>query len=303
MHEVVSSFPHSWTRCAVGGETRFCSKCDCCHTLKPALGSTPITGRSMVTGVKMSKLAFVEGTGSVRVLVLHGWALDSSIWHASRAETNLDRFTYAYLDFSGYGPDEGVREPAQGIDGMASEALAATDELGWDSFAILGHSMGGTTALRVTTLAPDRVSSVVALTPVAPSGTPLDAETYEAFRSAFPNSGPTLGGLAPYLTPEQLRNIVSRSHLTMDQSIWDAYLSNWTGADFANSLDRYSGPVTLVYGDSDPFVTKEYLAGTAAAMKQADLVPIASAGHYPMVENAAAAVALWEAALTDKNGK
>lgn len=89
----------------------------------------------------------------------------------------------------------------------------------------------------------------------------------------------------------------------MDQSIWDAYLANWTGANFADSLDSYQGPVTLAYGDSDPFVTKDYLAGTAEAMKQATLVPIASAGHYPMVENTAETVSLWEAALTNKSGE
>lgn len=134
----------------------------------------------------MSNVAIVEGTGGQRVLVLHGWALDSSIWNSSRAETDLARFTYAYLDFSGYGPGEGPREPAAGVDGMAAEALAAADQLGWDSFTVLGHSMGGTTALRVATMAPTRVTAVAALTPTAPSGTPLDADTYEGFRSAFP---------------------------------------------------------------------------------------------------------------------
>ena len=88
---------------------------------------------------------------------------------------------------------------------------------------------------------------------------------------------------------------MSRLHLTMGQAIWVAHLSDWTGADFANSRDRYSGPVTLVSGDSDPVVRKEYLAGTAAVVKQTELVPIASAGNYPMVESTAAAAALWEA--------
>jgi pimeloyl-ACP methyl ester carboxylesterase len=51
---------------------------------------------------------------------------------------------------------------------MAASAMAAADSLGWDHFDILGHSMGGATALRVATLTPERVSAVVALTPVSP---------------------------------------------------------------------------------------------------------------------------------------
>ncbi len=61
-----------------------------------------------------------EGSGEARVLVLHGWALDSSVWAATQLETNLEEFTYAYYDFPGYGPDESLgRDSAEGIDGMA----------------------------------------------------------------------------------------------------------------------------------------------------------------------------------------
>ena len=162
--------------------------------------------------------------------------------------------------------------------------------------------LGGATALRIATIAPDRVTGVVALTPVAPSGTPLDDATYEAFRSAFPESGPTLGSLAPNLSAGQLANIVSRSHATMDQGVWDAYLKNWTSADFADALGGYDGPVTLAYGEDDGFVTKDYLAATAEALANAELVPIPAAGHYPMVENPAVSVDLWESALTASNG-
>jgi hypothetical protein len=38
-------------------------------------------------------------------------------------------------------------------------------------------------------------------------------------------------------------------------------------------------------------------------VEENELVPIASAGHYPMVEKAAAAVAPWEASPTDENGE
>lgn len=252
----------------------------------------------------MGNVAVVEGHGDIRVLVLHGWALDSSIWSAARSEIDLETFIYAFVDFSAYGPARAnAGSPADGIDGMAAEALAAADELGWDKFAVLGHSMGGATAIRVATLAPDRVASVVALTPVSASGTPLDEATYEAFRSSFPDSGPTLGGLAPHLSPAQLQNIVSRSHEVMDQSVWDAYLANWTGASFADSLSLYGGPVTIAYGASDPFVTKEYIGDTAAALTNATVVPIESAGHYPMVEQTVQTVALWENALNSAEGR
>lgn len=242
---------------------------------------------------------FVEGSGDTRVLVLHGWALDSAVWAATRLETDLHRFTYAFVDFSGYGPNQSeAGRSADGIDGMATQALAAADELGWKSFTVLGHSMGGAAALRLATMAPDRVSSVVALTPVSPFGTPFDEETYKGFESAYSNPGPTLGGLAPHLTDSQLQNIVSRSQMVLDRDVWETYLANWSNSAFGGELPRYSGQVVLAYGASDPFVTKEYLQATADALPHASMIAIENAGHYPMVEQPVQTVRLWEDAIT-----
>ncbi|AKO52810.1 hydrolase [Marinobacter psychrophilus] len=244
----------------------------------------------------MNGIAAVEGSGAQRVLVLHGWALDSKVWLDTRALIDHTRFTYAYFDFPGYGSNRSATL-ADGMEGMAASALAAAASLGWDHFDILGHSMGGATALRVATLAPERVSAVVALTPVSPQGTPLDEATYESFKSAWADPSPVLRGLAPHLTAEQLDNIVGYSRATMNQSVWEAYLENWTKADFFNTLKNCSTPVTLAYGDSDPFVTAEYLSNTASSLSSGTLVAIDNAGHYPMVENSRETVRLWESAF------
>lgn len=181
---------------------------------------------------------------------------------------------------------------------MAQAALAAADELGWDSFAVLGHSMGGATALRVATLAPEKVTSVVALTPVSPQGTQLGEEGYESFRSAWSDPGPALGSLAPHLTDDQLRSIVARNRASMDQTAWERYLANWTETSFAEEIGTFPAPTTVAYGASDPFVTADYLADTVARLRAGKLVPIEGAGHYPMVEQPETTVRLWEEALT-----
>src|SRR5687767_10753338 len=54
-------------------------------------------------GTAVNAIAAIEGNGDHRVLVLHGWALDSSVWLKARALTDQSRFTYAYVDFPGYG--------------------------------------------------------------------------------------------------------------------------------------------------------------------------------------------------------
>ena len=248
----------------------------------------------------VSGVSSIEGTGDTKVLVLHGWGMDSSVWNWCREDLDLDTFTYAFFDFPGYGSHR-PHAPADGVDGMARAGLQAVDELGWTSFAVLGHSMGGGTAMRVATLAPERVTAVCALTPISPGGTPLDEDTYNSFQSAYPDCGPTLLSLAPFLTESQLEEMVSFSGSTLDKQVWDAYLANWTGAHFAEQIGDFNAPTTLVVGDGDPFVTNEYLAATLAGLSSGSMINIAGAGHYPMVEQPGQTVAIMEKALSAAN--
>lgn len=244
-----------------------------------------------------SKIAAIEGAGDRKVLVLHGWALDSGVWLASRARSNTRDFTWAYVDFPGYGVNRSL-PPAQGIDGMAQAALAAADALGWKSFSVVGHSMGGATAMRVATLRPDSVSRVVAITPVSPGGTPLDEATFAAFDGAWQDPGAAIkGNLSPHIKADDLARLVDRNRASMDKATWTAYLKNWTSPNFMNDLQKFTGPITVLYGETDPFVTSAYLQATVAAAPNASLQAIALAGHYPMVENTASTQEAVEAAL------
>lgn len=242
-------------------------------------------------------IAVVEGIGDRRVLVLHGWALDSGVWLTARALSDVSKFTFAYVDFPGYGAARN-EPPAVGMEEMSRAALAAADELGWEQFSILGHSMGGAAALQVATLAPQQILSVVAVTPASPSGTPLDEETYAAFAGAWADPGAAIkGGLAPEIDDEDLRRIVARNRASLDQATWDTYLANWTSPSFLDEVRELTMPVTIFYGESDPFVTPAYLADTVNTLKDGTFEMLPGAGHYPMIEAPASSVPLWEAAL------
>lgn len=249
----------------------------------------------------MSSIAAVDGVGPQRVIVLSGWALDSTVWLAARALTDVLRFTYAYVDFPGYGVN--ARAPlADGIDGMAQLAFDAAAELGWAEYAVLGHSMGGGAALRMGTLRPEAITAIAAVTPVSPAGTPLDAETYAAFDNAWDDPATAIrGSLAPRMGDDDLRRLVARNRSTMTRPVWSKYLANWTSSpSFMDSVAQYRGPVTLIYGENDPFVTADYLAETLAQLRRGTLAEVPGSGHYPMIENPTALVPLFEAALQQR---
>ncbi|HKP66107.1 MAG TPA: alpha/beta fold hydrolase, partial [Casimicrobiaceae bacterium] len=128
----------------------------------------------------------VVGTGPHHVLVLHGWFGDSRAFAQLEPALTRTDFTYAFIDYRGYG---GMRDVhgAFTMDEIASDAIVLADHLGFADFSVVGHSMGGMAAQRVLSRAPDRVRKLVAITPVPACGVPFDADGWTLFSSAADN--------------------------------------------------------------------------------------------------------------------
>ena len=128
----------------------------------------------------------VVGTGPHHVLVLHGWFGDSHAFAPIESALTRSDFTYAFMDYRGYG---GMRDVhgAFTMDEIAADALALADHLGFAQFSVVGHSMGGMAVQRMLSLAPDRVRKLVALTPVPASGVAFDAAGWALFSGAADN--------------------------------------------------------------------------------------------------------------------
>lgn len=244
----------------------------------------------------MNEPTSVVGSGPARVLVLHSWTMDSSVWQRTVPLMDTERYTYALLDFPGYGRAISAA-PAAGIDEMAEAGLAAADRLGWHSFAVLGHSMGGTAALRMASLAAGRVERVCALAPVAASGFPVDAESHRRFAGAWPEAGWIFGFVSPGLGPAELAELERLSATSLTKRAWEQYLDNWTGARFADALVGLRTPVTFLLGEHDPIATPDHLASTVAALVTTEVITLAGAAHFPMIERPEASVRAWEKAL------
>ncbi|MGY0390629.1 alpha/beta fold hydrolase [Nocardioides sp. WG-D5] len=248
----------------------------------------------------MQHIAAVEGSGDHKVLVLHGWVMDASVWLPTRALSDVATYTFAYVDFPGYGSNRPAPELPDSIDAMAQFALSAVAELGWSNYSVVGHSMGATTALRVATLAPEAVTSVVAISPVSPAGTPLDQATLNVFKDAWNDpAGAVRAFLSPTMSDSDLRRLAARNRASLDKVVWDQYLQNWVGPDFFDDLKSYPGRVTLLAGEHDPFVTQDALAAIDVGLPNSSTGAIHSAGHYPSIEAPQATCDAIETALSD----
>ncbi|MEJ2791530.1 MULTISPECIES: alpha/beta hydrolase [unclassified Pseudoxanthomonas] len=97
-----------------------------------------------------------------RVLALHGW-LDNAASFIPLA-AHLPGVQLAAPDLPGHGRSAHLAPGAEYTSGVAVNAvLDIADALGWDTFSLLGHSMGAGIASLVAASVPDRVRRLVAI--------------------------------------------------------------------------------------------------------------------------------------------
>ncbi|GAA3379627.1 alpha/beta hydrolase [Streptomyces racemochromogenes] len=240
----------------------------------------------------------VLGTGSERALLLHNWFGDRSSFDPMREYLNGDAFSYAFLDCRGYGEAMDA-DGAFTMDEVAEDSLAVADHLGWDSFSVIGHSMGGKVAQLMLLEAPERIRSVIGISAVPASGFPLEGEMWELFAGAATNPGNrraiidnTTGGLHD---DTWLDAMVSRSVGRSSATAFRTYLDSWARVDFHERVEGIPAPVLLLAGANDPALGPEAMRATWMQWyPNAQLEVLPNTGHYAPEESPEAAGAAIE---------
>ena len=228
------------------------------------------------------------GSGPSKVLVLHGWFGDAHAFAPMEPALTPDEFTYAFMDYRGYGGMRGA-SGAFTMDEVAGDALALADHLGFAQFSLIGHSMGGMAVQRVLAAAPDRVRKLVALTPVPASGVPFDDAGWALFSGAADKPDNRFA-IIDYTTGNRLSRVwvqhmvdYSLSHVARDA--FAAYLAAWARTDFSAAVQGMPLPVKVIVGEHDPALNTSLMQATfLACYPDCELEVMANAGHYPMQE-------------------
>ena len=82
------------------------------------------------------------GSGDHHVLAMHGWFGSARGWGSLPVFLDGSAYTYVFMNLRGYGDRQEVPASSR-MDEAAADALAVADDLGWDRFSVIGHSMGG----------------------------------------------------------------------------------------------------------------------------------------------------------------
>ena len=95
------------------------------------------------------------------LLMIHGWFSHRGVWQQTVEALKNDYYCVT-VDLLGFGDSDKPADADYGINAQAERILCLADILGFDRFTLIGHSMGGQTALCIASmLAPERVSKLV----------------------------------------------------------------------------------------------------------------------------------------------
>ena len=97
------------------------------------------------------------------LIMIHGWLSHRGVWRTT-VPALQDRFHCIAVDLLGFGDNEKPKDGDYRIVTQAQRIVSLADELGFQKFNLIGHSMGGQIAIHVAALtAPERVERLVSV--------------------------------------------------------------------------------------------------------------------------------------------
>ncbi len=240
-----------------------------------------------------------HGKGPTKVIVMNGWLGLSRHWRPMLEALDPQRFECVVFEYRGYGSRR-LHEGSFHFQEAASDVLSLADSLGWSTFSLIGHSMGGMAMQRVALQARDRVRSLLGIAPVSAAGSNMDASRRAFFESAV-GDVTARQQIFHLSTGQRLTSTWSR-RMAIDSTENDpqamrAYLAEWSSTGFADRLDGLDLPVSVLVGEFDPGINAVSAEKTwRIHYPHAHIEAIPQTGHYPMQElpaSVAARVESW----------
>ena len=226
-------------------------------------------------------------TGAPTLLLIHGFLDDATVWDG--VIDSLAGDVAVRYDLPGFGTRRGAVADACSVSLESLAAEAGQIVSGIDGAVIVvGQSLGTQVAELVAAQNTDRVRGLVLLTPVPLGGTQLPDAVVAPFRA--------LGGdreaqralraeLSPHLSEKQLDRLADIGAVVAPD-VAAHYVDLWNdGLQNAPATSAFGGPVLIVRGGSDAFVTEQVIDAISPRFAGVvDVEVIDDGGHWVHVE-------------------
>ena len=219
------------------------------------------------------------------LMFIGGFAGITDVWEAQTATLGGDFLCITY-DPRGYGrSDKPVPAVRYGVERHMRDVGAVMDAAGADRAIVVGHSMGGNTALRLALDRPERVSALVLV-------------------ASFASGSQVLEAAAPFDVAAFIKNAIIRKQsryefflssgatheVCVESTKWPTYavagnMETFLAFEAREEIRRLTLPVLVVHGDADQISPLDpcgrYLADTIPGAR---LEVLEGGNHCPMVQ-------------------
>lgn len=261
--------------------------------------------------IPLGRIAALRGgsEGGAPVLALHGW-LDNAASFVPLAR-HLGGVDLVAIDLPGHGRSAHL---AIGSDysffGSVNVVLDIADALGWERFALLGHSMGAGIASLVAAACPQRIARFVAIEALGalaeiPERTATRMREAVAASRALPKKAlRVFPALEPAIRARMQANALSEpvARLLVERGtreveggfVWSSdprlTLPSFTRLTEAQVADLVAGiecPVRVIHADpAQPYLPDPVRRAHAAALRDGELIVIRGGHHLHMEQPA-----------------
>lgn len=231
------------------------------------------------------------------VVLLHGNSANAWWWQPLAAAMRAAEFRLLALDQRGHGDSEWVRPPAYGPLEYAHDLARFVAECAPPRPFVVGHSMGGISAITFAAEYPGAARAIVAIDAALTSsqrrnhylrrlkGLPIvaypDLPTAMARFRLMPQEGE--------IAPATLKMIAEKSLEETSRGGWtmkfdrESFLGS-DGIDVLAAIGRIRDPLRLIRAGESRIMTAEAAAHAVASNPMAALVTIAGAHHHVILE-------------------
>jgi pimeloyl-ACP methyl ester carboxylesterase len=248
-----------------------------------------------------------HGSGSLKIILLHGWGGSAWYWRDLVTHLNLAGLQIITPSYRGHGDSD---KPARGytLDGFANDVLASADTVGAQRFVLVGFSMSGKFAQYIAAVHPQRVLGLVLIAPIPASEFPVPADMARTWCDTQHNRDAAFKQiLAPFtkipvkpeLTERFLDDFAKAARIGLERTL------NMCAESVVERAKKIRVPTLVLAGSYDPLLSPETLKSTIMTQITGARMVALPCGHeipQEMPEQTAALVEAFLSGLGDVAG-
>ncbi|MCX4634754.1 alpha/beta hydrolase [Streptomyces sp. P9-2B-2] len=227
-----------------------------------------------------------EGDGPALVF-LHYWGGSHRTWRPVIERLGPAQ-TFVSYDHRGWGESTETPGP-YGMEQLADDTQRVIDQLGYDDYVVVGHSMGGKAAQIFASRRPAGLKGVVLVAPAPPAPVGVTHEFQEALAHAYDNDDAIARSIDLVLTNGEL-SVEARRQVHEDSArAGEAARMAWPRQalveDFADRVGAINVPVLVLAGSDDKVDPPQILrAHLLPLIPTATLTELSGTGHLSPLE-------------------